>query len=399
MKDIKRIIKVCHLANTDMAVYFLLLNQLKELIKEGYQVSVVCSSGSLIKEIEKENISVEKIGFKRGTDPISHLFTLVRLLFYFKKEKFDIVHTHTPVPGFLGQIAAKLTGAPIIINTLHGFYFQETDSYFKKKFFIFLEKIAAFCSNLIFSQNREDIKTAIKEKICPPQKIKYLGNGIDLRKFNPDRFSEEFIYRKKKELNLDSTFKIIGTVGRLVKEKGYLELFEAFKNLIEKFPNTILLVVGPTEPEKKDALNPDIIKNYGIEKNVIFLGLRGDTDEIYSLMDIFVLPSHREGFPRTIIEASAMEIPVVASNIRGCREAIEDGVTGILVPLKDPKKLAEALLDLLSDPKKAKQMGIEGRKKALKEFDEEIIFAKIKKEYQELIKKKIIQCQAKKEIS
>jgi len=232
-------------------------------------------------------------------------------------------------------------------------------------------------------------KTAIKEKICNPNLIKYLGDGINLSRFNLERFFQEFIENKKRDLGINSQKKVIGIVARLVKEKGYLELFEAFKKVLEKFPETLLLIIGPLEPEKRDAINPDIFKKYGIEKNIIFLGERTDVEELYPLMDIFVLPSHREGTGLVILEASATEKPVVASNIRGCREAVDDGKTGILVPPKDPEKLAEAIIYLLSNPEKAKAIGKEGRKKIQREFDENIVFDRIKKEYQRLIKEKL----------
>lgn len=388
MRESKNI-KICHVANTDMVVRFLLLDQLKFLQDEGYAVLAVCPKGPLIKDVEKEGIRVKAINFKRKIALIAHLVTLFKLFFYFKKEKFDIVHTHTPVPGFLGQIAAKMAGIPIIINTLHGFYFHKDTPLLKRKFYILIEKVAAKCSDLIFSQNKEDINTAIKEKICSSQKIKYLGNGINLQRFNPQRFSEEFIFQKKKNLGINPNLKIIGIVGRLVKEKGYLDLFEAFKKVLERFPETLLLSIGSPEPEKRDAIQPEIVKNYGIEKNVLFLGQRTDVDEIYPIMDIFVLPSWREGFPRTIIEAAAMGKPIIATDIRGCRETVENSKTGVLVPQKNPEKLAEAMIYLLKNPKNAEKMAGAAREKAEKTFDEKEIFNRIRKEYIKLIEIKI----------
>jgi len=382
-------IKVCQMTTVDSSIRFLLLNQIKNLLKEDYEVSAVCSPGKWIKAIEENGIKVKTIEMKRKISPIFDLITLIKLFFYFKKEKFDIVHTHTPKPGLLGQLAAKLAGVPIIINTNHGFYFQKNSPYFKKKFFILIEKIAAKCSNLIFTINKEDFETAIEEKICSRDLIRYLGDGIDINRFNPERFSEKFILNKKKQLGINPEKKIIGIVARLVREKGYLELFAAFKKVLEKFPDALLLIVGPLEPEKRDAISPEIVKNYRIEKNVIFLGERTDVDEIYPLMDIFVLPSHREGLGLSILEASAMERPVVATDIRGCREAVDDSKTGILVPAKNPKKLAEAIIYLLKNPEKAKEMGKKGRMKIIKEFDERLIFARIQKEYQRLVQEKL----------
>jgi len=200
-------------------------------------------------------------------------------------------------------------------------------------------------------------------------------------------FPKDLEKRKKKELGISPGKIVIGVVARLVKEKGYLELFEAFKKVVEKFPEALLLVAGSADLEKKDSIDINIIKNFGIENNVIFLGERTDIDEIYSLMDIFVLPSWREGFSHSIMEASAMSLPVIATDIRGCRGAVDDQKTGILVPPKNYQKLAEAIMYLLSDAEKAKEMGKNGRKKAEKEFDERLFFDKMEKEYKNFIGK------------
>ena len=387
MKNYK--IKICYISSVDITIRFILINHIKFLKREGYDISVVCSPGDFVKEIKYQGIKVKTIKFKRKISPFYDLITFLKLYFYFRKEKFDIVHTHTPKPGLLGQLAAKVAGVPIIVHTIHGFYFQQNDSFLKKSFYIFIERIAAKCSDVIFFVNKEDMQTAIKKGICDFGSMKYFGGGIDLSKFNFNKFSEEFIVSKKRELKLPIDSKIIGIVGRLVKEKGYLDLFKAFKKIIEIFPNTMLLVIGPLELEKSDKFKPAIVKDYGIEKNVIFLGERTDANELYALMDVFVLPSYREGLGISIIEASAMERPIVATDIRGCREAVDNNKTGILVPVKNSEKLAQAIIYLLKNPDVAREMGKQGREKVLKEFDENMVFGRIKVEYERLIKEKL----------
>ena len=384
-------IKICHLSSVDLTVKFILMNQLHFLQNEGYEISVVCSTGRWIKDIEKEGIKVKTIQFKRKIfSPISDLISFFKLLFYFRKEKFQIVHTHTLKPEFYGQIAAKLAGVPIIIHTNHGFYFHENSSWLRKKFFLFLEKTSGRCSDLIFSINKEDIETAINQKICTPEKIKYSGDGVDTNRFNPQRFSPDFIAQKKKELGIGGKNIVIGIVSRLVKEKGYVDLFKAFKNVVKTFPEAVLLVIGQEEKEKNDFFDLNFFaRKHDLEKNVIFLDERTDVDELYSLMDIFVLPSHREGLGLVILEASAMEIPVVTTDIRGCREAVDNGKTGILVPVKNPEKLSEAIIYLIENPKIAKEMGERGRIRVVEEFNERLVFDRIKKEYQNLIKEKL----------
>ena len=390
MRVFKQKIKICCVVSIDITLKYMLLGQLKFLRNQGYDVSAVCSPGKWVKDIEREGIKVKTIVFKRKIfTPVSDIIACFKLYSYFRKEKFQIVHTHTPKPEIYGQIVAKLVGVPIIIDTLHGFDLSADVPWLVKRVFVILEKIAAKCSDLIFSVSNAVIDAAIKEKICRPGLLKYLGRDIDTERFNLNRFPKDFLLRKKKELGIPLNKKIIGIVARLVKEKGYLDLFEAFQIVLNKFPDTLLLSVGPKEPEKKDAINPKIVKKYNIQKNVIFLGERSDIDEIYPLMDIFALPTHREGVGASILEASAMERPVIATNTGGCPEAVSDGKTGILVPLENIEKLSQAIIYLFDNPEKAKKMGILGRKKILKEFSEKLIFDRLKTEHQRLIDEKL----------
>jgi len=381
-------IKICCVANTDAFVKFLLLSQLKFLVNEGYDVYVACTQGKWSEDIKKEGIKIKNIKIKRRISPLYDLVTLCRLWSYFKKEKFDIVHTNNPKPGLLGQLAAKMAGIPVIINTIHGLYFGDNHKFFKRRFFIFIEKIAAKFSDSIFSVNKEDIETLEKERIAPPEKIRYLGNGVNLMKFDSDRFSEELVNEKKKSFGIPAGHRVLGIVARLVREKGYLDLFEALKLSIKVFPDITLLSVGPEEPGKKDALDFKTINDYGLQKNVIFLGERDDVDQIYPLMDIFVFPSHREGLPVSVLEAMSEKKPIVASDIRGCREEIENKENGILVPARNPQKLSEAIIFLLSNPQEMKKIAENARADALKYFDEKLVFERIRATYADLIGRK-----------
>lgn len=378
-------IKVCHVASSDMAFKFLLSRQLDFLKGQGYRVYGICSKGRWFDSIGRSGIKLKNITIKRKISPLSDAVALARMFFYFKKEKFQIVHTHTPKPGFLGQIAAKLAGVPVVINTVHGFYSRENSSVAKTTAFVFVEKISGFFSDKIFSQSKEYMRMAFEKKICARSKLDFLGNGIDLEKFNSSRFTPEFIAQKKTELGISHEAKIVGVAGRLVKEKGFLDLFEALKIICNRFSNIILIVAGPEDFEKKDAISKDIVKKYGIDEHVKFIGEREDMDEIYPLMDIFVLPSHREGLPRSLLEASAEKKPIVATNIQGCREAVDDQKTGILVPVRNPEKLAEAIAFFLLHPEEAMRMGENACLKAKKEFDENLIFEKIKNAYENLL--------------
>ena len=380
-----RKIKICYVVAADITLKYILKSNLYYLKENGYEVYIVCSKGKWLDEISREGFNVKVIEIKRKISPFYDFLSIFKLFNYFKKEKFDIVHTFTPKPGLIGQLSARLAGIPFVFHTIFGFYFNESTPYLKRKFFVFIEKIASVFSTKIFFRNQEDFNFAIKKGIGNKSKNKYFGDGIDIERFNPQKFSKEFVEEKKKNINLSLGIPIVGIVARLVKEKGYIDLFSAFKKVVEKFPEAVLLVVGPEDLAKKDSFNKEIVKDFGIDNNVMFLGERTDVDEIYSILDVFVLPSYREGFSHSIMEACSMGLAIVATNIRGCREAIENEKTGLLVPTKNPEKLAEAIIYLLSNKELAKKMGENARKKALSEFDEKVIFKETNKEYQKNI--------------
>lgn len=383
-------IKVCHCFSSDMTARFILLDRLKFLLSKGYDVYVTCSDGKWIKDIEQEGIKVKTIGFKRKAfSPISDTVSFIKLFFYFKQERFDIVHTHTLKPEFFGQIAAKMAGVPIIMNTIHGLDFKEEDNFIKKQLIVILQRISASCSDIIFVIAKHLIDRLIEKKIGKKSKIVYLGRDIDTGRFDLDRFDSQFIQKKKSEIGIKEDYKIIGIVARLVKEKGYLELFKAFEQVVKKFPKTVLLIVGLSEPEKKDFINIDEILDSSIGKNIVYVGDQDNVEEFYAVMDIFVLPTYREGLGASILEASAMQKPVIVTNTGGCPEAIEDDITGFLIPVGDSSKIEEKIEFLLNNSDKALIMGKAGRRKILKEYKKEIIFERFWRYYQDLINNKL----------
>ncbi len=385
----KRKIKVIHVISADMGVRFILLHQLLYLKARGYEVSAVCSPGHWVPEVERAGIPVHTIEIKRKISFRHDLISLWNLFWYFRQAKPDIVHTHTPKAGFVGRLAAKLAGMPIIVHTNPGFYFHEYTPPLKRKINVWLEKLAALCCDSILSQNGEDVVTAIEEGICGPGKIKRLGNGIDLTRFNPERIKPGDSSVKKRELGIAEGEKVVGIVGRLVREKGFLEFFEAARVIKERAPNTRFLAVGPMEKDKTDGLSLDIVRELGLEAEVIFFPeMRGDVLLLLSIMDVLTLPSYREGMPRLPMEAGAMGKPVVVTNIRGCREVVKDGETGLLVPARDSKALAEAILCLLQNEEVARGMGQAGRKRVEELFDERKVFQRIEAEYQRLLQTK-----------
>ena len=377
-------IKVLQLAAVDVTVKFLLLPLIDRLTDEGYEVHVACSSGRHLEYLRSKGRAVHAIPIARRVAPFSNLKSLFRLYRLMRRERFDIVHVHTPVAAALGRIASKLARVPIVIYTAHGFYFHDLMPRWKRRFIIWIERcLGRCCTDILFSQSAEDAKTAVQERIMPEDRVVYIGNGVSLEAF--DLFPNPNL---RAELGLDKKDKIVGFIGRLVREKGVLELLEAMCKVVKDVPQAKLLVVGDTLASDRDRRVTVRIKEFidrGKLQNVIkFAGFREDIPDLLAIMDLFVLPSHREGMPRTILEAMAAGKPVVATNIRGCREEVVHGATGLLVPVGDSDALADAILRVLSDEELASRMGEAGRKRVEEEFDEKLVLERQLKVYHQL---------------
>jgi glycosyltransferase involved in cell wall biosynthesis len=381
-------VHIAHITTIDLSLSHLLLNQLRSIQSDGYNVTGISTPGPFVSVITKAGIRHIPVTMTRNLTPTTDLASLARLVRVIQSERFTIVHTHNPKPGLLGQLAARIAGVPIVVNTVHGFYFHDRMKPAWRSFYIMMEKIAARCSDIIFSQNSEDIQTALKEGICTADKIKFLGNGIDLQRFDRRRLKPEALKALRTEYGLRADRPVVGFVGRLVAEKGVVELMQAARQVLAVVPGVQFLIVGPIDSDKADALTSQIAQEHGIAEAVTFTGMQRDMPEFYALMDLFVLPSHREGFPRSPMEASAMGVPCIVTDIRGCREAVEHSQNGLLVPLGDVQALAGAIVDLLSNPQRAAELGRNGRRMAEERFDEQLVFARVKAEYARLLAEK-----------
>jgi len=325
-------------------------------------------------------IRVQTIHMARELSPKADLASLVALYRYFKVERFDVVHTHTPKAGIIGPIAAKLAGVPIVVHTIHGLLFHDRMPAWKRWIFWIPEKITATFCDYLLSQSREDMDVAVHSHLCSPSKIRYVGNGIDVSRFSPARVTSNREYLLS-TVGLAQDQVIVGSVGRLVYEKGFGELFQAAEELTPQFEQLGFVVIGPKETDQKDAIDPQRIAALRRGGSVHFLDWCDDMPSWYSIMDIFAAPSHREGIPRACMEAAAMGIPVVASDIRGCREVVKHGETGFLVPLKNPKSLAGAITRLLHDEPLRKRMGENGRHHIIASFNNELVAQRVRDFY------------------
>ena len=383
--------KVAHVTTVGISLYGLLLNQMRSLREAGYEVVAISSPSSFAPAIEAAGVHHISVPITRNITPIADLISLWRLWRVMRRERFAIVHTHTPKAGLLGQLAARLAGVPLVINTVHGFYLYSGMHPVARRIYLLLERLAATCSDRILSQNAEDIETAIREGVCRREKITFLGNGIDLTQFNPGAISTEAVQKLRADLGLQPDALVVGFVGRLAaKRKGFADFLAAAQEISAQVPDCQFLVVGESDRGKPDAMEACAAGVRGIAERCVFAGQR-DGSELpcfYKLMHVLVLPSIFEGLPRVVMEASAMGVPAVVTDVKGNREAVLHGCNGLLVPLGDVSALATAVVRVLTDRELAAQMGVKGRAIALERFDEQATFTSVKDEYRRLLAEK-----------
>ncbi len=378
-----RPLRVAHITTIDLSLRYLLLNQLRFLQARGYEVTGISAPGPDVHAIEAAGIRHIAVPMTRRMTPVADAVSLLRLLRVLRRERFDIVHTHNPKPGLIGQIAARLAGVPIVVNTIHGLYFHERSPWLRRAVFSTLERVAARCSDRILSQSREDVDTMLATGVCAPALIRHLGNGIEVARFRPGAVPRDDVRRLRAEFDLGDG-PVVGFVGRLVAEKGVPELLEAAGVVRRRFPAVRFLIVGPLDESKADAITPADATTAGVADVCRFVGMRNDMPAMYALMDVFVLPSHREGVPRSPMEASAAGRPCIVTDVRGCREVVQHERTGLVVPVQQPRALADAVIRLLANPVEAASWGAAAEVLAVEQFDEQRVFATVAEEYEAL---------------
>lgn len=382
-----RNVRIAHVTTISESLEVLLLDQLVAIRNRGFDVCGVSAPGRGAAALERHDVQHYPVPFVRSSalTPGADLGVVLALIRLFRSERFTIVHTHTAKADLYAAIAARIAGIPIVVTTLHGFLFHGETPPARRMALSRLAKLGMTFCDSVLSQNPEDVDTAVHEGLCRADKIEYLGNGIDLHRFDPSAVPPEEIEAVRASLGLSRDAFVIGFVGRLVAEKGVLDLLQAFEPIRARVPQARLLLVGDVDSEKADAIGPRTAERFGLGEACSFTGYRKDLPALYSLMDVVVLPSHREGFPRTPMEAAAMGRPVVATQIRGCRTAVSDGHSGILVPPRDPGSLAHALIGLAGSPARRRVLGENARRLALRQFDQRAVFARVLHTYDRLL--------------
>lgn len=382
--------KLIRITTVPMSLKILLKGQLKYMSKY-FDLIVVSSNGSDLQEVAKtQGVKTEAIEMSRQITPIKDLVSLCKMILFFIKEKPQIVHTHTPKAGLIGMLAAWITRVPHRLHTVAGLPLMESTGV-KRKVLLFVEWLTYGCATHVYP-NSLGLKEFISENnLALETKIKVLGNGssngIDTNHF---KVSDELL-KVGKDIRHRYSIKeeqfVFIFVGRIVKDKGIDELLSAFDKLTHKEKDVKLLLVGPFE----EALDPisekskEILKN---NKHIIEAGFQNDVRAFFAISDCLVFPSYREGFPNVVMQAGAMGLPAIVSDINGCNEIIKDGVNGLIVSPKDKDVLYDAMCKVFQDEKFRVSLSKGAREMIVDRYDQKFVWNAIKDEYDLLLRKK-----------
>lgn len=357
----------------------------KGLDKQRYDV--ILMSGPVQDPSQERRTQVEECGIPyihipvlvRNINVVYDAIALFKIWRLLKKEKFDVVHTHTSKAGLLGRFAARLAGVPLIVHTPHGHVFFGYFGPLKTKIFIRLEKLANRMTDRIVALTHREKADYISYRTCPEEKMTVIHSGVELNKFREYTLAEKT--KLKKEIGLAEDSFVVGTAGRLVPVKGPEFLIKASQIVIPKHPNTYFLLAGDG-PLKEDLQKK--ANEAGVGKNIVFLGWRDDIALILAVFDVFLLPSLNEGMGRVLVEAMAHGIPIVASDVGGIPDLVTHGKNGFLVPPKNPEELAKHIQILIEEEEKRRKMGEAGEKIAQR-YSHERMVKNIASLYEELL--------------
>ncbi|KAA6340351.1 N N'-diacetylbacillosaminyl-diphospho-undecaprenol alpha-1 3-N-acetylgalactosaminyltransferase [termite gut metagenome] len=364
----------------------LLKGQLR-FMQQQYDVTAICSDKERLEKIgEDEGVKTYPVELTRQITLRKDFNAVIKLYRYFRKEKPFIVHTHTPKAGLIGMLAAYLARVPNRLHTVAGMPLMEASG-MKRKILNVTEKLTYRCATHVYPNSKGLYEFIIKNHFCLANKLKIIGagssNGIDTQHFSPAYFSSNERNKLKKRFNIQLNSFIFCFVGRLVKDKGINELVQSFMEVNEQYPQTKLLLVGPFEREL-DPLFPETEKAIQENPNIISVGFQTDVRPFLAISDIFVFPSYREGFPNVVMQAGAMDLPSIVTDINGCNEIIEEGVNGLIIPSKNKEQLKEKMMLLIEDKDLRNHLKQHAREMITSRYEQKMVWDALLEEYRRL---------------
>lgn len=381
-------LKILRITTVPGSLNGLLKGQLK-FINQYYEVVAASSPyKTLLDTVSKnEGIRVVPVMMTRKITPLKDLKALYRLYKLIKKEKPHIVHTHTPKAGTLGMIASKLAQVPHRLHTVAGLPLLESQGN-KRKLLNLVERLTYKCATKVYPNSEGLRKIIVAQKFCKPEKLKVIANGssngIDASHYDSSLFSKQSLNGLKKTLGIAEHDFVFVFIGRIVADKGINELINAFEALSHKVTHAKLMLVGIFETEL-DPLKPETLEIIDKNPNILFVGWQDDVRPYLCVSNALAFPSYREGFPNVVMQAGAMKLPSIVSDINGCNEIITEGVNGFIVPVKNEDRLYKAMYTLTTmDPKDLKNMGEKSRTLMVEKFDQNFVWNAILQEYKKI---------------
>tara|TARA_B100000900_G_C20562706_1_gene709620 strand:+ start:379 stop:1512 length:1134 start_codon:yes stop_codon:yes gene_type:complete len=372
-----------------ISLKYLIKGQMRFMTKNGYDVTMISSDGYEIDDIVKNEKCRHLIfPLTRKITPFKDLEVTYKLYKYLKKEKPEIVHTHTPKAGVVGMLAAYLARVPIRLHTVAGLPLLEANG-IKRKVLNFAEKLTYKCSTKVYP-NSFGLKKIIKEnKFIKADKLKVIANGssngIDTSYFNSDLFSDSKKITLKEDLKIQKEDFVFIFVGRIVGDKGINELIEAFAELSKKKNHVKLLLVGPLE-EELDPLERKTKEVIKTNKQIISIGFQNDVRPYFAISDVLVFPSYREGFPNVVLQAGSMSLPSIVSDINGCNEIIENNLNGILIKAKSISAIYDAMFEICTNYTLFNELKEKTRNIIKQRYERKLFWDLLLSEYNSLIK-------------
>ena len=379
--------KLIRITTVPSSLTNLLKGQLRYM-SDNFEVIAISSPGKDLFVVEKEEgVPVISLKMVRKIAPLRDLKACYKLYKIFKREKPDIVHTHTPKAGTLGMLAAWFAGVPYRVHTVAGLPLIIKTG-FVKKILLIVEQLTYNCATHIRPNSKVLTDYIISKGLASERKLKVIGNGssngVDTDFFGPSAVSATKKKELQKKLGLQDDSFVFLYVGRVVKDKGIHDLILTFVELNKKYKNSKLLLVGEQEPDL-DPIDPSIEREIVLNEAIKSVGFIDDVRTYFAVSQVLVLPSYREGFPNVVMQAGAMEVAAIVSDINGCNEIIQEGVNGYLFPPKNTEKLYEVMEQALLHKEDLTNLGKESRLLMQADYEGSYVRAKILDDYLDII--------------
>lgn len=386
-------IKLIRITTVPISLKTLLKGQLKHMSQFFEVIAVSSPNNSDLEEVrQNEKVTVQPLVMTRTISPLQDLHSLWQFYKLCKKEKPTIVHSHTPKAGIVGMLAAKLAGVPLRLHTVAGLPLMEARGV-KRKVLNAVERLTYACATNVYPNSKGLYEFILKESLGKPTKLKVIANGssngIDTGHFSLIHFSEEQCEQLRNEWKINKDDFVFIFVGRLVGDKGINELINAFgelkHGLARGFKTVKLLLVGDFESDL-DPLLPATLDEIRENSNIVSVGFQNDVRPFFAISDCLVFPSYREGFPNVVMQAGAMGLPSIVSNINGCNEIIEEGVNGTIVPVKSVSPLTVAMRRMIEEEEYYLHLKSKAREMIVSRYEQRVVWEALLNEYRRLEK-------------